>query len=266
MKKWLITLAALLLTGALIYAFPFPGSKRAAAPENKAVIRVWTLEKEKAAGEWLKKQAAAYEKQENRRVYLRAAEQREVSLALSGEREAVAPDLIIGPGQDGAVLALKGYALAVRDDTAALVTAAPTSLLFFRPSPVPGPVPTPEPMPDGAALGAVLAPAELVGILPGTVESADPAGALAAGRARAALLTAGQIARLAVGCRVYALPEGRGLLPVEGRALTEDGEKLLAFLQESEARRALADWGLYAPDMCLYSPEDPVRYLIDGSR
>lgn len=265
MKKWPFTLAALLLTGALVYCFPDLPGNRAEQAGHGPVIRVWITEGEKAVGEWLKKQAAAYEKRENRRVYLRRAGEEEASLAARGAPGALIPDLIVGPG-GGAALARKGYALAVRDDASPVVTAAPTSALFFRPSPTPGPTPAPEPFPDGAELGAVLAPAEMAGVMPGTVASADPVGALTAGRARAALLTAGQIARLAVGCRVYALPEGRGLLPVEGRALTGDGEKFLAFLREEEPQRGLADFGLYALEMRLYSPDDPVRYLVDGSR
>ena len=148
----------------------------------------------------------------------------------------------------------------------AVATPAPTSALFFRPSPVPSsdrPGPT---LPPWADVGAVLVPKEGKDAVPGAGLSKDPPGELAAGKARAALLTPGQAARLTAGFRAYPVPEGKGLIPVRAEALTEDGQSFLLFLLREDRQDALRENGLFSLTRRLYSPEDPVRYLVDGSR
>ena len=82
---------------------------------------------------------------------------------------------------------------------------------------------------------------------------------------RAALLTPGQAAGLAVGFRAWAVPEGKGLLPVKGRAYSQAGNQFIAWLQSDAAQRALAQAGLFSPRLRLYAADDPIRYLIDSS-
>jgi len=263
-KRIMVTLAALLLTALLILAAPWkslPEKPRSAAP----ILRVWVTEEDAAAVRWLKKQAAAYEKAARQRVYLRRASREETDAALSGAPEAVAPDVIVGGRGDTAV-ALRGFALILRDDAACRITPRPTSALFFRPSPSPGPTAQPMTMPPWEQIGAVLSPQSLLGAVPGTVTSLSPAADFAAGKADAALLTAGEAAALPTGFRAYPVPDGRGLLPVGALSLSADGTAFLAFLLDAPAQSALGRFGLYALSMRLYGPDDPVRYIIDGSR
>ncbi|MBR1584342.1 MAG: hypothetical protein IJ662_02230 [Clostridia bacterium] len=265
MKKAVLTLLALGLTAALAALYPRLMAAPAQEEGRAAVVRVWIGEKEPAVLRWAGKRAAAYEKETGRRLYLRAASEQEIASALAGEAGAVIPDLLIGPAGDQWV-ALRGYALILRDDAHQMATPAPTAALFFRPSPTPGPAAAPPSLPDWADIGAVLAPEELLHAVPGAVLSADPGRELSEGRARAALLSAGQAAQLTVGFRAFAVPEGRGLLPVCARGFSDDGAAFLSFLLSNASQTALADHGLYAVEKCLYSIDDPVRYWIDQSR
>jgi len=266
MKRAVVTLLALGLTAGLICLFPRAVSRETeAAPRKEPILRVWVTDREPAVAAWLKKQAAAYEKTAGVRVYLRKAAGEEAENALQGEDGAPAPDVLIGPEGDTPV-ALQGYALILRDDGAAMITPAPTALLFSRPSPVPGPTAAPPAQPDWREIGAVLAPSGLSFPVPGAVASADPARDFAAGKARAALLTAGQAERLAVGFQAYPVAAGGGLLPIGGRAFTQEGISCLSHLQSGAAQGALADHGLYAVHLLLYTSRDPVRQMIDSSR
>ena len=115
-------------------------------------------------------------------------------------------------------------------------TPASTSALFFRPSPVPSsdrPGPT---LPPWADIGAVLVPKEGKDAVPGAVLSKDPPGELV-------------------------VPDSPDFA-----ALTEDGQSFLLFLLREDRQDALRENGLFSLTRRLYSPEDPVRYLVDGSR
>ena len=119
---------------------------------------------------------------------------------------------------------------------------------------------------SGRTSGRCWCPKEGKDAVPGAVLSKDPPGELAAGKARAALLTPGQAARLTAGFRAYPVPEGKGLIPVRAEGLTEDGQSFLLFLLREDRQDALRENGLFSLTRRLYSPEDPVRYLVDGSR
>ena len=233
------------------------------APEKQEqpflILRVWNADGEPAVQSWLRGQAKAYEKATGQRVYLRAAAQD----AQDSIAQGLPPDALIVPEGEH-LLALRGYALIVRDENPA-VTPAPTGALFFRPSVPPERLETPAPFPKESELRAIMCPEALLGALPGTVMSAQPAADFAQGKADAALLTPGQAAGLAVGYRAYAIPGGKGFLPVKGRAYTEAGEAFLLWLQDGAAQRALAQAGLFSPLLRLYGPDDPVRYLIETS-
>ena len=265
MRHRLVTLAALLLTAALLYFVPETeeGEKRSGV--ETAVL--WVNEKEKAVDRWLKKCAAAYEKETGCRVYLRAATEEESKAALGGTEGVVPPDLLVSP-ESGETVCLRGYALIVRDETAARTTPAPTGALFIRPSPEPRQTSEPETVFDPALLIGALASEELLPLFPEAALSRDPAGEFAAGNGKAAILTAGQAAGLAVGCRACALPEGRGFLPVRASSLTAEGQEFLSFLLRPDIQRTLSDFGLYTqnPGLILYGGADPLRGLIESSR
>lgn len=264
-KRIAVTCAALLLTAALVWVFPGKKARPREAEEARPVLLVWVTEKESAVAGWLKKQAAAYEKKTGKRTLVRRAESGEAADALAGAPGAVIPDLLAGPEGEEAV-ALRGYALFLRDDQAVPVTPAPTSPLFSRPTVQPLSATEPPALPPWETVGAVLTPPDLADAVPGAVASADPPADFQTGRARAALLTAGQAARLTVGAQAYPVPLGRGLVPVRARAFSPSGREFAAFLKETAAQRALAAHGLYALHEALYPPDDPVRSLIDASR
>lgn len=266
-KKGWITGAALLATAALLLFFPLRERAPERAQGGVRIIRVWLAEKEPAVGAWLRKCAAAYEKETGERVYLRAATQEEAQAALSGQAGVVPPDLLIAPELE-MPLALRGCALIVADAASPPPTPAPTSALFYRPSPSPGPAATPPPAPTLDSLSGLLAAAEWAGVYPGAQISADPARDFDQGLAQAALLTPGQTAGLSRGYRAYAPPEGRGFLPVQARALSAAGERLLAQLQSEGYQRRLQECGLfsYQKGLRLYGEEDALRALLESAR
>ena len=267
MKKIMRIILALLATAALLFYGHDALREKRAAPPPKTVrmIRVWITEKEPAVSAWLRSLAAEYEKETGERVYLRNATEEEASAARRGEGGAILPDAMIAPGDAEAPVALRGYALIIRDDAAAVATPAPTSALFFRPSPSPGPSPAPLLTPDPASCSAVLAPPELMSALPGAIRSVDPAADLTRGKARAALLTADQAVRLPFGYRAYPLPDGAGMLGVCAEIYSPAGEGFRAYLLRPDVQRALARYGLYSPCARLYSGDDPLRFLIENS-
>ena len=260
MKKLLKILFFLALSFGLLRLLP----SALRAPEEREqpfmILRVWNAEEEPAVQSWLRGQAKAYERATGQRVYLRAASaqdaQDRIGLGLP-------PDALIIPEGDH-LLALRGYALILRDENPA-VTPAPTGALFYRPSLPPERSETPAPWPDETELRAVLCPEPLLNALPGTVFSAQPAADLNQGKADAALLTPGQAAGLTIGYRAYALPDGKGFLYVKATAYSEAGEAFLAWLQGDGAQQALSRAGLFSPRLRLYGPDDPVRYLIENS-
>lgn len=259
MKKIAVTLLFLFLTAALVLLRPAAAPGRVDTDQPFSILRVWNGEKEPAVAAWLRNRTKAYEKETGKRVYLRAAAGAELA-----DPGAFPPDLLIYPGAENAV-ALRGYALVVRDEQGSAVTPAPTGALFYRPPASPGPAATPAPSPDLSALGAVLAPEELMDALPGTVRSADPVGDFLKGKADAALLTPGQTAQLGSGCRTRAVPDGKGFLAVSGRSYSPEGEAFLLFLASVPSQRALGDFGLFSQSLSLYTPDDPIRWQIDAS-
>lgn len=258
LKKLILMLLLLPLSAGLLFLLPAalraPGEKA----EPFVILRVWNADPEIAVQSWLRGQAKAYERAVGQRVYLRAASAKD---ALDSAAQGLPPDVLIVP-QGETLLALRGYALILRADTPA-VTPAPTGALFFRPSPAPEAAATPVPFPEESALRAVLCPEALLNVLPGTVCSAQPAADFDRGKADAALLTPGQAAGLTRGWCAYALPEGKGFLPVKARAYSEAGEAFLAWLQEDAAQLALAQAGLFSPRLPLYGPGDPVRHMLE---
>lgn len=260
MKKMMGTVAALLLTAALIWVFPRIGQRESEPGDGQRLIRVWCTEGDTAR--WLRGLSANYEKRMGKRLYLRLASPREIRAA--GKADVPLPDALIS--SDGErLIAYRGYGLIVRREGAVQPTPAPTSALFFRPTPAPRE--RPEVTPDIAweEVGAVLAPEEMQGAVPGAVESANPVRDWQEGGARAALVTAEQAAGLQ-GYALYPVPEGRGLVPIRARGFTQAGEEFLSFLQEEDAQHGLKKAGLYALSLRLYGPEDPFRFVVDLNR
>jgi len=266
-KRKIVTLTALALTGVIFLLSPLIQEKEDFTSAGHPILRIWILEEEPAVSRWLKQQAARYEKETGQRIYLRTASQPEITQALSGVENAIIPDLIIMQGLNTPLL-YRGYALIVRDEGAVIQTPAPTSALFFRPTATPGPSPSPQPESDLTAFSPILAPPFLSTSLSNLQVSADPIAAFVAGKAPAALLTAGQATQLSFGYRAYALKNGEGMLPVQAAAMNNQGNAFLSFLQKESAQRALAGFGLYSfdPSIRLYDETDPIRSLIERSR
>ena len=270
LKRKLPTMIALALTGLFFLLSPLIQKNSVPPPRTLSILRVWLREDEPAVGRWLKKQAQRYEKETGERIYLRNASEKEMAearQAQSGQPEIIIPDLMVMQGLSSPLL-FRGYALIVRDDRAALLTPSPTSLLFQRPTASPGPSPLPEIQPDFSAPGAILTPAFLSPGLPGCIPSDDPLAAFSAGKAPAALLTAGQAATLSFGYRVYALEEGAGMMAVSAQSMNEKGGRFLSFLLSAESQRSLSQYGLYSclPSLRLYDAADPIRALIESSK
>ena len=263
--KIAVTLTALLITAALVFVYPKLAQKTPVPEKGVRVLRVWVTEDEKAVSVWLKDRAAAYEKQEKRRVYLRAASRQEAEAALRGEAGVVPPDVMVMPGLDS-VVALRGYGLFVRDAAGAAVTPMPTGALFSRPTPEPQKTREPLREPDWAALKAVLCPKELTDAVPNAVETDDPTAAFAAGKAEAAVLTAGQAGQLPFGYAAY--PLANGFLPVTAQGFSGEGEAFLSFLRGRASQFALQDAGLYTalPNVRLYDGGQPLRAVIEEGR
>lgn len=261
MKRAVRCALALLATGLVALAAPYalgPAEKTETAP---GVVVVWVDEGERVLLPWLKKAAAAYEKETKNRVYLRMAAPGETSQAMASTVP-VLPDVLAVSGA-GRVVAYQGYALAVKDPSAAKTTPAPTPALFRRPTAIPL-ANTPVPLPFPNDLQGAAVPAEMLHIYPGEKNTA-PLEALKNGKAQAALLTAGQAAGLGNGYTVY----GRGdfFLPLECRALTEDGERFLLFLRSLVVQRLLRDVRLFTFDGSrLYGPEDAILYELENWR
>ncbi len=258
MRKWIVTLAALLATAGLIYScFRFPFQQNRETPARLSLVRVWIAGQDASVSSWLRKQAARYEKETGVRVYLRTAP--EQTNAETGP--AAVPDLLIS-GEGEKIAALYGYALFYRDDSAQTVTPVPTSLLFIRPSPTPGTDPTPAPTPDHPSFSVLLAPEKIQ--LPGSISSAHPVSDFLEGKGDAVLLTAEQAKQLPFAVRACPLPDGKGLVPIYGAAASPAGEAFLAYLTAEPSQRALADVGLFSPDYVLYRGIDPLREMIEN--
>ncbi len=260
MKKLLVILFFLVLSFGLLQFLPAALRSPEEQEHPFTILLVWSAEEEPAVQSWLRGQAKSYERATGQRVYLRAVSAQDVrSISVQG----LLPDALILRSGDR-LLALRGYALIVREENAA-VTPAPTGALFYRPSLPPEPAGTPTPCPEEMKLRAVLCPEPLMNALPGTIMSVQPDADFNQGKADAALLTPGQAAELTVEYQAYAVPEGKGFLPVKATAYSEAGESFLAWLQDGVAQEALGRAGLFSPYLRLYGPDDPVRYLIENS-
>ena len=246
----------------------FVFGKRENAPSPSAsfpLVRIWIGEKDAAAAAWLRKRAAAYEKETGTRVYLRSASEEEARGAMGGDNGLYQPDLLVISGGKTPV-ALRGYVLIARDDTAPARTPAPSFALFIRPTSAPDAPSAPSPSPKPFQPRSVLAPEEMLSALSGTVFSADPAAGLAKGTAEAAILTAPQAEALTFGYQAYPLPGGKGLVPIGATDFSEAGQAFLCFLLSPASQRALAQHSLYSPCLALYQGQDPLRALIENGK
>lgn len=262
MQKAISTILALLLTAALFFMLLQPSEKEDG--KKAAIARIWLVDTGRESSAFLKKAAAAWEKQGRGRIYLRSAARAEAEAALRGESGVLPPDLIIGLDTGEKICAM-GYALILPDADVLPLSPAPTSLLFSPPTPTPGPTPTLAPAPDFSGLAPILCPAQLKNALPGCQADANPLNGLKAQTARAALLTAGQALSLQTGYHAYALPEGRGAIFCLGKPLSDQGNALLSFLQSEKIQGLLKENGLYSPFFPLYGIEDPLRARIDAA-
>ena len=268
MKKHFFTLIALLLTG----VFAFLGFRlffrELPRPVSMSLLRVWVTGSDPSLNAWIRKGAAFFERQTGKRVYVRSASQAEAAGLASGtpetNTELPLPDLLLSPGT-GDPVALFGYALVVRDDSAPVATPMPTGALFFRPSPSPGPTPLPPAAPDISALPVVYAPMEMSKLIPGAVPHPHPDSAMIQNNPSAALLTAEQAAGLSCGYRAYPMPDGRGFRAAGGKAFTPEGRELLAFLKNEKAQLALKAHGLYSPFLRLYQGQGTLHEQIESS-
>lgn len=266
MKKLLVTFAALLVTAALFYWFPFDMPGGTEAEKGVPITRVWLAREEAELLPWLKKMAAVYENTAGRRVYIRACMDVECRAAEEGAKGVVPPDVLAAPRQAQAI-ALQGYALFLRDETAEKTTPSPTSALFFRLTPVPEKAPSPPPMPGLSSLSTVLVPEGWPRPMENAVFSPDPAGEFAKGTGEAAVLTAAQAEKMPFAVRAYALPDG--FLPLTAKAFSAPGEQFLDFLLGETAQRGLSAVGLYSvqPGLSLYdAAAQPIRTLIESNR
>lgn len=262
-KTVVVTCLALLLTAGLA-SLAVSGKEDGDEKSQRRIpfARVWLLDQGEDMKGWLRACCAAYEKVSGVRVYLRRASDQELESARGGKEDVPLPDLTVGG--EGVCLARRGYALILKDETAPNVSPETGGGLFFRPSPTWGPPETPAPMPENVLQGAVLVPPGLSGAVPQEIISDQPAAALAQGKAKAALLTAGEAEALPFGFRAFAVPGGKGSLPVRGEALSAAGEALLDYLLSDAAQQRLSAQGLYSPRLLLYGG-DGVRGIIEKS-
>lgn len=259
----LVCCLGLLLTAGLILLWPAAHQQDEQAPTSPKLIRVWVQEGESAVCQWLRKRANAYEKEAKARVYVRSASAEEAEAAKAGQEGILPPDLTLSP-RGGEPVALRGYALILRDDTAPVVTPSPTFSLFARPTQAPAPALTPAPLTEADLSRRALVPPECADALPNALKSAAPLSDFIQGKADAALLTAAQAAQLPFGYRAYALKDGRGMTPVCAQALSESGEGFLRFLLARPSQAALCEHGLYSPRFPCYQGQDSLYALIES--
>ena len=266
MKQKITVLIALGLTCLLGFLAPHVLRQADSGQHALKITRVWMADMNPAAVKWLQKRSAAYEKETGKRIYLRSATQEEMQGAISGNEQAILPDLIISR-VDGDKLAYLGYALIIRDDKADVSTPAPTGALFHPPTSSPNPFPTIAPTPDMTTLGAVLSPDHLSVSLPGIIPSAQTSAEFIAGKAHAALLTAGESHALPFGYQAFPVPGKEGAETISGQSFSKDGRDFALFLLTVPSQQALKNHGLYTvlPDLYLYDESDPLRMMIENS-
>lgn len=263
MKRGLRILGALALTGMLLCLHPLLQPERIKKETDVGILRVWIGTEGAAASPWLRKQAAAYERQGGQRVYLRTATAAEIQAAEENGADLV-PDLIVS-ATGSTLLARQGYALIVRREGTVPSTPAPTSALFYPPSPSPGAAPTPAAVPEAEAVGPIAGSRELALRMENLQPCADPAAEIRAGRYDAAMLTAAQAGTLPFGYQAYGLKNA--WLPLMAQTMTEDGAQFAAFLLTDAAQQALRESGLFAASagLRLYGEQDSLRALIESA-
>lgn len=260
MRKIITLFLALSLTAGLVYALRWASLPSDDKNEKTPpLIRVWITEKEPGLNRWLRWQASAWEKKTGIRVYLRAAS------SLDAENGAPLPDLMISETGNEPV-AMKGFALILRDESAARMTPLPTSALFFKPTPSPGPSPTPGSTPDVVSFAGALCPETLAGKMPEAVKSEAPLRDFLLGKSDAALLTADQAGEVTMGFRAFPVPDGKGFVSFFAAAQSAQGRMFLDFLLSDAGQLALREAGLYSPRLLLYRGEGAIREMIDSSR
>lgn len=267
-RKALLCLAALAVTALVFQYFPhLPVSPPEARLPARRLITVWAASQLPGASGWLRKQAAAYGKQQkNASLWLRVMTEQEMAAAAETPPDAViwsagvcVPEAL--DTADAQALCLSGYVLAQPRPEAA-VTPAPRSLFGVSPTPDPARTPAPVLVPwpevfyadDGfgaQALRAMNAPAGAQLIpraqLPARFQAGD-----------AALLSASQLQAQPAAYDVVAASPATDLV-LYGAALTDGARDFLAFLRAQPAQAALADHSLLPvlPGLRLYGPDRP---------
>ena len=249
---------------------------------KRQLITVWLAGDLPGAAAWLRRQAAAYSRQQpGVSVWLRTVSQADIEamadappdLLVFTAETPIPPDQVRQP----VALCLSGYALAARTRQAA-VTPAPRSLFGVTPSPIPQSAPTPqvEGWPPailaeegfGAlALGVIGAPAGAALLSANDVQrrfltEEDAAALLNARQARVA-------AAQGVAFRVIAAVPATDLVLYGAPAIRADAaaEAFLQYLMEDTAQRALAEEGLLSAraDICLYGADRPFMQALEAA-
>lgn len=259
MKKGIYCVVALLLIAFLISFFPALFQQKENSVPEKELLVVWMQEGENDTAAWLKKAAAVYEKKTGQRVYLRYASEEERRMA-----GAEKPDVLI-PSEEGMVLAYRGWALIVPDETKPVSTPVPAPSLFIRPT-LPPAADLSTPVPLKKALGKVAVPEGFVLVVENGYGSKTPLNDLSSGKADGALLTPLQAQQIKGGYNVQARPEY--FVPVKGRAVTEEGQAFLCFLRSDEMQHALTSRRMFSwnPDLLLYGSENQLLHQMEKCR
>ena len=259
MKKGLYCYLAIFLMGLLIMFAPGIFQTEQERSAEKELLVIWMKEGESDVAAWLKKAAAVYEKKTGQRVYLRYASEDE--RRLTGENK---PDALI-PAEEGALLAYRGWAMVMSDETKPVMTPVPAPSLFIRPS-----------MPPAADLSTlaplkkvpekVAVPERFSSIVDNSYVSQTPLSDLSSGKADAALLTPFQVQQMKGGYSVQVCPAY--FVPVRGMAVTEGGQAFLSFLRSDEIQRALTEMRLFSwmRDLFLYGADDELLHQMEKSR
>lgn len=263
MKRAFVCMAALAITAVLAALFPVLRQQEPVRQENVPLV-LWTAEENVQVTRWLKKAAAAYEKAQETRVYLRVASLAEMEAALALQPGTVLPDAMVAAGEGVEVCSI-GYALVVPDAAAVNPTPLPEPALFYRPTATPS-LSTPRPRPFPAHLQQVAAPACLAGKVEGSYESRHPLQDLQSGKAHAALLTPDQAKQMQAGYTAHARQDL--FVQVRARGITEDGQRFLSFLRSDAGQLLLGEYALFSWNrgFSLYNPETTLLYQMENVR
>ena len=278
-KKALLCLAALAVTVLAIHLFPhLPVSPPAPDAPERRLITLWAASQLPGGVNWLKKQAAAYGRQQkNAALWLRIMTEQEMAAAAETPPDAViwsagvrVPEAL--GAADAVPLCLSGYVLAQPRPEAA-ATPAPRSLFGVSPTPDPAQTPVPALVPwpetfwadDGfgaLALRAMNAPAGAQLIPRAQLPARFQAG-------EAALLSVSQLQTQPAAYDVVAAAPATDLV-LYGAAISQTARDFLDFLRSQPAQTALSAHGLLPvlPGLRLYGPDFPalsaLQYALDG--